>query len=198
VEPLQKTLDRYGNTYEQLWCEMVTAKLGLPQFDVTHDRELFDGLFEALQVAEIDMTVFFRRLARIEITEVQGEAAGSDKDLLEPLADAFYDVSCFTGEARTVIEAWFDRYRQRVLTAGETNADRQARMDAVNPEYVLRNYLAQQAIDTATAGDFSMVDELLEVLREPYVEQSGCEKYAAKRPEWARNRPGCSTLSCSS
>lgn len=198
VEPLQETLDRYSDTYEQLWCEMVTAKLGLPQFDAAQDKELFDRLFEALQVAEIDMTVFFRRLARIEIAAAPSAAAGSDQDLLEPLADAFYDVSSFSGEARTVIETWFDRYRQRVLTAGDTNADRQARMDAVNPEYVLRNYLAQQAIDKATAGDFSMVDELLEVLRDPYVEQSGCEKYAAKRPEWARNRPGCSTLSCSS
>lgn len=198
VEPLQEILDRYGDTYEQLWCEMVTSKLGLPQFDAAQDREIFDGLFEALQVAEIDMTVFFRRLARIEITAAPSEAAGSDKDLLEPLRDAFYDATSFSGEARTVIEAWFDRYRQRVLATGETNSDRQVRMDSVNPEYVLRNYLAQQAIDKATTGDFSMVEELLEVLRDPYVTQAGCEEYAAKRPEWARNRPGCSTLSCSS
>ena len=198
VEPLQEILDRYGDTYEQLWCEMVTSKLGLPQFDAAQDREIFDGLFEALQVAEIDMTVFFRRLARIEITAAPSEAVGSDKDLLEPLRDAFYDAASFSGEARTVIEAWFDRYRQRVLATGQTNSDRQVRMDSVNPEYVLRNYLAQQAIDKATTGDFSMVEELLEVLRNPYVTQAGCEEYAAKRPEWARNRPGCSTLSCSS
>ncbi len=198
VEPLQEILDRYGDTYEQLWCEMVTSKLGLPQFDAAQDREIFDGLFEALQVAEIDMTVFFRRLARIEITAAPSEAVGSDKDLLEPLRDAFYDAASFSGEARAVIEAWFDRYRQRVLATGQTNSDRQVRMDSVNPEYVLRNYLAQQAIDKATTGDFSMVEELLEVLRNPYVTQAGCEEYAAKRPEWARNRPGCSTLSCSS
>ena len=71
-------------------------------------------------------------------------------------------------------------------------------MDAVNPKYVLRNYLSQLAIDKAEQGDFSMVNELMDVMRHPYDEQPDKDEFAKKRPDWARNKPGCSQLSCSS
>ena len=71
-------------------------------------------------------------------------------------------------------------------------------MDRVNPKYILRNYIAQLAIDDAQQGDFEKVNELLNVLRKPYDEQPEHEQYAERRPDWARTRVGCSMLSCSS
>jgi uncharacterized protein YdiU (UPF0061 family) len=71
-------------------------------------------------------------------------------------------------------------------------------MNGVNPKYVLRNYMAQLAIDKATAGDVGLIDEFYQLLKRPYDEQPDSEKWFAKRPDWARNKVGCSMLSCSS
>jgi uncharacterized protein YdiU (UPF0061 family) len=79
-----------------------------------------------------------------------------------------------------------------------TDDERKLKMNLVNPKYVLRNYMAQLAIDKADEGDFSLVEELYNLLRNPYDEQPEHEKYFAKRPDWARHKVGCSMLSCSS
>ena len=86
----------------------------------------------------------------------------------------------------------------RAKPNGEPAEARRTRMDRLNPRFVPRNYLAQQVIEAATAGDLAPLHELMDVLRRPYDEQPGRERYAEKRPDWARAKPGCSMLSCSS
>jgi serine/tyrosine/threonine adenylyltransferase len=72
------------------------------------------------------------------------------------------------------------------------------RMRRANPKYVLRNYLAQQAIEALEQGDDSVITRLMEVLKRPYDEQPEHDELADRRPEWARHKAGCSALSCSS
>ena len=117
-------------------------------------------------------------------------AAG--EELLAPLMDAYYAPDQLTADYRARLTGWLGRYLAQVPV------DRRVAMDAANPKYVLRNYMAQLAIDKAEAGDYALVNDLLELLRHPYDEQPDREEYAQKRPDWARDRAGCSMLSCSS
>jgi uncharacterized protein YdiU (UPF0061 family) len=149
---------------------------------------LVEELFQALVLTEVDQVTFFRDLSRVPL----------EGDQLTPLADAWYLPDELSGEVRDRFEGWLRAWADRVRSGGLDDEERVRRMDAVNPRFVLRNYLAQEAIDAAEAGDPSLVRELLDVLRHPYDEQSGRERFAAKRPEWARHRVGCSMLSCSS
>ena len=97
-----------------------------------------------------------------------------------------------------MIERWLQRYRARVAIEGLSEAERAARICEGNPIYVPRNYLVQEVITAAERGHRAELHALIDVLRHPYDERAGLERYAAKRPEWARHKPGCSMLSCSS
>lgn len=193
AKPLEEGLKAYAQDFNEGWRTMVAQKLGLQAFDSETDESLVDDLHALLQIVETDMTIFYRKLADVAV-----ETSNSDDDLTAPLVEAYYAPEDRTAEVRERTVSWVRRYAERVRRDGTTDVARRQSMNAVNPKYVLRNYLAQQAIDRATGGDFSGVTELLDVLRRPYDEQPGREEFAAKRPEWARHRAGCSMLSCSS
>ena len=188
AEPLNAILGDFATRYTAEAQAANAAKLGLPSYAPEHDEDLFADLFQLLGSVETDMTLFFRNLAQVDLDAVA----------MAPLLDAYYQPAALVPAVRERTEAWLARYAQRVRGVGEPDAVRVARMDAANPLYVPRNYLAQLAIDDAEAGDFALLHEWMDVLRRPYEEQPGKKRFAAKRPEWARHRAGCSMLSCSS
>ncbi len=182
------------------------------------DALIQDGL-ALLHRVEMDYTLFFRLLGEAAgrtpgeaSSESQGErpsessseasnesasASGDRIEFLTHFKPAFYDTAKAEAHQEELGE-WFRRWRVRVDASPEPPEARRARMHQVNPRYVLRNYLAQEAIDLAERGDPSRIHTLLEVMRRPYEDQPDHDRFAARRPEWARNRPGCSMLSCSS
>jgi uncharacterized protein YdiU (UPF0061 family) len=189
--PLEEILSDFQNQYMTLWQDMMAAKLGLQCFEPETDAELVSDLDAVLQLTETDMTLFYRRLASIDLS-------GSSADALDTLGDAYYQPEELQGEVRDQIETWLTGYLSRSRADGRKGDERRSAMNAVNPKYVLRNYIAQLVIDKAEQGDYSMVGEVLGVLRRPYDEQPEHEQFAARRPDWARTRVGCSQLSCSS
>ncbi len=198
VEPLQQALAIYTETFEQGWQAMMAGKLGLNAFDPATDGELCTGLLALLQLVETDMTIFYRQLAMLNTNMETPLFVSNHEDAINHFSMAYYVPKQVTPDYKERLGLWLNRYFNRIKNDGAPDDIRRRRMNSVNPKYVLRNYMTQLAIDKAEQGDFSMVNELLELLRRPYDEQPGKEEFAAKRPDWARQRAGCSMLSCSS
>lgn len=185
--PLEAILNQYKTDFERKSFEMMKSKLGLFEA-VDNDEYLIKDLEENLQLVETDMTIFFRNLS-----DFKDEDTG-----FEVLKYAFYDFDNMFSATKEKWELWFLNYQVRLQQEFTTHQERKAKMNAVNPKYVLRNYMAQLAIDDADKGDYKLIDELFHMLKKPYDEQPKHEKWFAKRPDWARDKVGCSMLSCSS
>lgn len=184
---LEAALLEFQKTFEREANARFSAKVGLKPDEST--PELMHALFTWMAKEETDMTIFFRALS----TVVLGDAPTAFPTVLR---EAFYSApsEAHLGEGREWLAKWWPRTR----ADGRSPSDIAAAMNAVNPKYVLRNYLAQEAIDAAHDGDPTLMHTIHEVMRKPFDEQPGNERFAQKRPDWARSRPGCSALSCSS
>ena len=198
---LEQGLAVFNDTFQTTWRGMLADKLGLNSLDHEGDETLLSELFDLLQQSEIDMTIFFRSLMNIPLTTADNSLESSSLSGL--LRHAFYTEEGFV-HSQTSLNKWLHRYIARIYLDMEApnltsfEGTRLQRMSRSNPKYVLRNYLAQQAIEGLQQGDSSFMTRLIEVLRRPYDEQPSHNDLASLRPEWARNKPGCSALSCSS
>lgn len=190
AEPLEKMLDQLERQLAESIFEMMREKLGLRERDA-QDGKLIQTIEETLELTETDMTIFFRLLAKVGLSDTA-------EDLIAKVKEAFYHPEEVTGHILADWTNWSQAYLNRLQKETASDEERMTQMNQVNPKYVLRNYMAQLAIDAADNGDYSLIDELYQLLKQPYAEQPDQEKWFAKRPEWARHKVGCSMLSCSS
>lgn len=190
AKPLEEILNAFSVDYQKEYLSMMRNKLGIKVIK-EDDVILIEGLTELLQLAETDMTIFFRNLSNIQKTD-------SVEVALDTIKDAFYNDKNLSVSILNNWHVWLEHYTNRINQETLTDTERKEEMNVVNPKYVLRNYMAQLCIDDADKGDYALLNELFELLKKPYAEQPESQKWFAKRPDWARDKVGCSMLSCSS
>ena len=154
------------------FSQQMRAKLGFQQPE-SQDNQLLDLWLTLMKKHQADYTLSFRYLCNLE----------ADRDALSALF-----------EQDPELDAWLTDYQTRLSTESITQAQRQTQMEQVNPLYVLRNHLAQQAIEKAQRGDYSEVARLREILSNPYQSQPNAEDYAQPAPAWSQHL----CISCSS
>lgn len=177
AEALNEVLETYPATFRERMDARMREKLGLVGPWAEGDSALWLDVLELIANQRVDFTSFFRTLGDFD---PRPDAENT------PLRELF---GCPAG-----FEAWAAAYRARLAKEPTTAAERKGRMDRVNPRYVLRNYLAQQAISAAEQRDFTEVDRLLDLLRDPFTDHPGMEGYARPAPDWGKRL----VVSCSS
>ena len=187
AKPFEEILDGYKTGFHKQYLNMMKSKLGLEKNENT-DPSLMDDLQNLLEKSNIDMTLFFRELAEFRESE----------SFLALVQDASYASEDEFVHFKIQWQNWLSKYENRLKIESHSVEDRSVSMNKVNPKYVLRNYMAQLAIDDAENGDNNLLDELYQLLRKPYDDQPEMQKWFAKRPDWAEHKVGCSMLSCSS
>lgn len=176
IEPAVAILQRFGERYQAEWAAVMRAKLGLAR-EEDEDIALAEALLDAMLVGGADFTLTFRLLA----------------DCAESIAADVALLALF--QRPDAIQAWLNHWRQRLAREAQAPQAIAARMRAVNPLYIPRNHLVEEAIQAAVEeGDYAPFHELRAVLERPFAEQPGRERYAAPaRPEQRVLRTFCGT-----
>jgi uncharacterized protein YdiU (UPF0061 family) len=181
VDDAQAALGVYQPEFQQALDGLLHGKLGLRTVQ-DGDGALFDAMFKLMQAGHVDFTRFFRALGNLAVEIDNTRSPHPDS----ALRDMFIE--------REAFDAWALQYRQRLARENSVDSERKLDMDRANPKYILRNYLAQVAIDKAVQKDFSEIGKLLAILERPFDEQPENEAYAALPPDWASHLE----VSCSS
>lgn len=171
IDELRAALQQYEPQFIEYYSQNMQAKLGLTQFEPS-DKTLLGQLLDLMQAEQLDFTNTFRLLS---------ESPEQDNLL------AWFGASAQSTE-------WVNAYLRRVKQQDLPQAERLTQMQQINPKYILRNYLAQNVIEAAEKGDFAPVNELYQVLQQPFTSQNGKADYAQTPPQWAKEL----AISCSS
>ncbi|MBR7798659.1 protein adenylyltransferase SelO [Undibacterium fentianense] len=176
IEQTQSALSNYITDFKTAYHANMLKKIGLYE-ETEDDQTLYESYLEIMANGLTDFTLAFRRLSQI---------SKHNEDQDQQLRDLFID--------RSGLDAWLRQYRQRLQRETLSDEERRIRMNLINPKFVLRNHLAQQAIQKAENKDYTELHTLSQVLKRPFDEQSEFEAYAQLPPDWASEV----SVSCSS
>ncbi len=190
---LIECLDEYKNRYINSWQKTFVTKLGFKQYSGNKHDVLINSLIDIFKKFGLDWTIFFRQLSSINFENNKT----SKKHNLELVASSSYQITNASFENE--VDQWLSNYIYQIKTEEIKSEERIKLMNATNPIYVPRNFILQQAIEKAQKDDFTLIHELMQVMQNPYTDQGlSYKQFNVKRPNWADNKPGCSSLSCSS
>jgi uncharacterized protein YdiU (UPF0061 family) len=158
AEILRAALSAFPPEYEAKWVALFRGKLGL-QTDAPDDMELIESLLQLMHANRADFTNTFRTLSTL-----------AKKDTHSNWRDQFLN--------RDAADTWLMQYRARLMQEANSDAERAAQMNRINPKFILRNHLAQRAIEMAQGDDFTEVNRLQHILSRPFDEQPDFERYA--------------------
>jgi uncharacterized protein YdiU (UPF0061 family) len=178
IEDINALLSSFPEHFQQAWLAQMSLRLGLQ----TAPESLCKELLALLERLEIDGCRFFYKLSHLEHTNNVSELDLPSHWKLD-----------------AEFSAWFEDYLGCIKAEGKSQQQRLQSMQEVNPKYLLRNYMLQETIEKAEAGDFQQVNDLLRLVRNPFAHSSLANdshfiRFAASPPEWARGIE----LSCSS